>query len=92
MPKIILSAAEPPLRNLEKLFSIPALRDIGDQIEYLPPTDFGNGTMQFSGKPIAMAFFEFEVTTIEFFELRSRPNHFKHNRVSSVDRDFDEKI
>ena len=59
MPRIILSAAEPPLRNVEKLFSIPALSDIGDQIEYLPPTDFGNGTTQFSEKPIETAFFEF---------------------------------
>ena len=92
MPRIILSAAEPPLRNVEKLFSIPALSDIGDQIEYLPPTDFGNETMQFSEKPIETAFFEFAVITIEFLEFRSRPNHFKHSRVSSVDRDFDEKI
>ena len=72
MPKIILSAAEPPLRNVEKLFSIPALRDIGDQIEYLPPTDFGNGTTQFSEKPIETAFFEFAVITIEFLKLLQR--------------------
>jgi len=46
------------------LFSNAALREIGDQIEYLPPTVSGNGTMQSSGKPKVLAFFEFAVITM----------------------------
>ena len=75
-----------------KLFSIPALKDIGDQIEYLPPTVSGNGTMQFSEKPIEIAFCKFAVITIEFFSFLSPPNHLKHDKVSSVESDFEEKM
>ena len=92
VPNIILSAESPPFKNVEKLFSIAALKEIGDQIEYLPPTVSGNRTMQCSGKPKVFALSEFAVITIELFESLSLPNHFKHDSVSSVDRDFDEKI
>jgi hypothetical protein len=92
MPRSILSAERPPFKNLEKLFSIAALREIGDQIEYLPPTVSGNGTMQFSSKPRVLAFSVLAVMTIEFVESLFVPSHLKHERVSSVDSDLDEKM
>ena len=87
-----MSAIDPPFKNEEKLFSSPALRDIGDQIEYLPPTESGNGTTQSFAKPNERAFFKFAVMTMEFFEFLFCPNHLKHSKVSSVDNDLDEKI
>jgi hypothetical protein len=87
-----LSAERPPFKNLEKLFSNAALKEIGDQIEYLPPTVSGNGTMQFLLKPRAFAFSVFAVITIELVEFLFVPSHLKHERVSSVESDFDEKM
>ena len=87
-----MSAIDPPFKNEEKLFSSPVVRDIGDQIEYLPPTESGNETMHSFAKPIERAFFEFAVMTMELFEFLFWPNHFKHNKVSSVSNDLDEKI
>ena len=58
-------------KNKEKLFSKAALREIGDQIEYRPPTVSGNGTIQSSKKPKFLAFFEFAVITNELFEFLS---------------------
>ena len=71
------------------MFSKAALREIGDQIEYLPPTVSGNGTMQSSEKPKVLAFFEFAVITNELVEFLSLPSHFRHDRVSSVESDLD---
>ena len=48
--------------------------------------------MQSSGKPKVLAFFEFAVITNELVEFLSLPNHFKHDKVSSVESDLDEKI
>ena len=65
---------------------------MGDQIEYLPPTVSGNATIEFSAKPKVLAFSVFAVITIELVESLSLPSHFKHDNVSSVDSDLDEKI
>ena len=92
VPWSILSAERPPSKNLEKLFSNAALREIGDQIEYLPPTVSGNGTIQFSAKPRVFAFSALDVITIEFVESLFAPSHLKHERVSSVESDLDEKM
>ena len=92
LPKSILSAERPPFKNLEKLFSNAALKEIGDQIEYLPPTVSGNGTILFSLKPRVFAFYELAVITIELVESLFAPSNFKHERVSSVDSDLDEKM
>ena len=65
---------------------------MGDQIEYLPPTVSGNGTIQFSLKPRAFAFSVFAVITIELVEFLFAPSHLRHYRVSSVESDLDEKM
>jgi hypothetical protein len=87
-----LSAAAPPFKNSEKLLSMAALNEIGDQIEYLPPTVSKNGIMLFSKNPNDLAFLGLAVTTIEFLVVLFDPSHFKHVKVSSVDKDLDEKI
>ena len=48
--------------------------------------------MQFSAKPKVLAFSVFAVMTIELVESLSLPSHFKHDKVSSVESDLDEKI
>ena len=52
-----------------KLFSIPAVKDMGDQIEYRPPTDSGKGIIDASLNPKALAPSELAVITIEFFSV-----------------------
>ena len=92
LPRSILSAERPPFKNLEKLFSNAALKEIGDQIEYLPPTVSGNKTMQFLLKPRVFALSVFAVIAIELVEFLFAPSHLKHNRVSSVEKDLEENI
>ncbi len=47
--------------------------------------------MQFSLKPRVFAFSVLAVMTIEFIEFLFAPSHLKHESVSSVDNDLDEK-
>ena len=65
---------------------------MGDQIEYRPPTDSGNGTIDSSENPSALAPSELAVITIELRGVRCFPSHLRQARVSSVDRDFEAKI
>ena len=75
-----------------KLFSIPAVRDIGDQIEYRPPTDSGNGTIDAWANPRALAPSALAVMTIEFLSVLFFPSHLRQERVSSVAKDFEAKM
>ena len=75
-----------------KLFSIPAVKDMGDQIEYRPPTDSAKGIIDASLNPKALAPSELAVITIEFFSVLFFPSHLRQERVSSVARDFEAKI
>ena len=65
---------------------------MGDQIEYRPPTDSGNGTIEDWAKPKALAPSELAVMTIAFLSVLFFPSHLRQVRVSSVDRDFEAKI
>jgi hypothetical protein len=48
--------------------------------------------MQFLLKPRVFAFSVLAVITIELVEFLFAPNHLKHERVSSVESDLDEKM
>ena len=61
-------------------------------MEYLPPMESGNGTILSRSNPNEIALSMFAVMTIELFGLLFCDIHFKHNKVSSVDKDLDEKI
>jgi hypothetical protein len=75
-----------------KLFSIEAVSDIGDQIEYRPPTDSGNGTIDGLANPKALAPSELAVITIELLSVLFFPSQLRQERVSSVASDFEAKI
>ena len=75
-----------------KLFSIEAVRDIGDQIEYRPPIDSGNSKIDRSSNPIALAPSELAVITNVFLSVLFFPSHLRQERVSSVAKDFEAKM